>query len=274
MKVLRNINNNVVLCQDSVGREVIAFGKGIGFIRPPREIPLSMINRTFYNIKDIDFSALREIPTKILNVAIGVADLARSELDVELASSVVLTLADHINFALRRSGRISLELQIQEDIKFSYPKEMEFARRAIAMINEELDCSLPEEEAGVLALHILGAEITRPTSSLVDTSECVDKSISIIEREYGVSIDRGEFNCSRFMTHLGYLIARVTESRQISSANSEMFQSLSEAYPQAFACAQKISSVLEGELGETITEEEKMYLLLHVNRVIGREGAE
>ena len=31
MKVIKSINNNVSHCVDSKGREVVAFGKGIGF---------------------------------------------------------------------------------------------------------------------------------------------------------------------------------------------------------------------------------------------------
>ncbi|MBR5755077.1 MAG: transcription antiterminator LicT, partial [Erysipelotrichaceae bacterium] len=54
MKVIRNINNNIAHCLDSKGREVIVFGKGIGFYKKDEEIPLNEINRTFYNIKDTD----------------------------------------------------------------------------------------------------------------------------------------------------------------------------------------------------------------------------
>ncbi len=46
MKVIKNINNNCAVCQDSTGREVVAFGKGIGFKKPPYEIKLSQIERT------------------------------------------------------------------------------------------------------------------------------------------------------------------------------------------------------------------------------------
>ena len=49
MQALRRINNNVVLCRDSSGRELIAMGKGIGFGTFPRELALSEIERTFYD---------------------------------------------------------------------------------------------------------------------------------------------------------------------------------------------------------------------------------
>ena len=47
MKVIKNINNNILLCLDSRNNEVVAFGKGIGFTKPPYDVPLSKIDRTF-----------------------------------------------------------------------------------------------------------------------------------------------------------------------------------------------------------------------------------
>ena len=49
MKVIKNINNNISLCLDSRNNEVVAFGKGIGFTKPPYDVPLSKIDRTFYD---------------------------------------------------------------------------------------------------------------------------------------------------------------------------------------------------------------------------------
>ncbi|MBQ2582680.1 MAG: hypothetical protein II577_02145 [Erysipelotrichaceae bacterium] len=55
MKVIKSINNNIAHCLDAKGREVVVFGKGIGFYRPDQDTPLDRINRTFYNIKDSDY---------------------------------------------------------------------------------------------------------------------------------------------------------------------------------------------------------------------------
>lgn len=51
MKVKKKINNNVALCLDSKGKEVIVFGKGVGFENNGMEIPLSIIDCTFYNLE-------------------------------------------------------------------------------------------------------------------------------------------------------------------------------------------------------------------------------
>ena len=45
MKVIKNINNNVAICVDDNGHEVVAMGKGIGFSKPPYEVDLSKITK-------------------------------------------------------------------------------------------------------------------------------------------------------------------------------------------------------------------------------------
>lgn len=60
MQVVKNINNNVSLCLDNDGHEVIVFGKGIGFVKPPHEIPLESIQRTLlryqYQLSECHFT--------------------------------------------------------------------------------------------------------------------------------------------------------------------------------------------------------------------------
>ena len=52
MRVIKNINNNVSVCVDGNNRQVVVLGKGVGFLKPPYEIPLCKIEQTFYNIDE------------------------------------------------------------------------------------------------------------------------------------------------------------------------------------------------------------------------------
>jgi len=63
MKVIKKINNNVAVCVDSNGRELIAFGTGIGFKPVPYMInDLNVIQRTYYGINDKYLGLLNEFP--------------------------------------------------------------------------------------------------------------------------------------------------------------------------------------------------------------------
>ncbi|MGN0974935.1 MAG: CAT RNA binding domain-containing protein [Gemmiger sp.] len=62
MKIVKKLNNNVALAQDRAGRELIVFGKGVGFPTMPYELEdLSRIQRTFYNVQPQYMALLNDL---------------------------------------------------------------------------------------------------------------------------------------------------------------------------------------------------------------------
>lgn len=107
MRVLRTINNNVVICLDNNENEVVAFGKGIGFKKKNNDIiELSKIDRTYYKVKTEYVDMIAHISQDILDVSIKIIDYCRSHLKKTINPNVIFTLADHINFAIKSMKRI------------------------------------------------------------------------------------------------------------------------------------------------------------------------
>ena len=52
MKVIKKLNNNVVIAVDGDGRELVVIGRGVGFEKKiPYELTdLSKVDRTFYDL--------------------------------------------------------------------------------------------------------------------------------------------------------------------------------------------------------------------------------
>lgn len=272
MKVIKNINNNVSLCRDSKGREVIAFGKGIGFIKPPYDVPLSKIDRTFYNISDLNYEGIKDIPIPILHAAIRIIDEAERSLNVTLMSSAALALADHINFAIQRlNDHILLEMPLREDIKQLYPEEMKAAYQALTIIKEETGVTLDHNEAGTIALHFINNQITSNDQSQKIGKQMIEESVALIEKEFAISINKDSFHYSRFITHVDYLLRRSLKNTQIESVNQSMFQSLKEQYHITYRCAVHIKDLFKKKLDIDLSEEEQLYLMLHINRLCSRE---
>lgn len=271
MKVIKNINNNVSLCLDSKGREVIVFGKGIGFIKPPYDLPLHKIDRTFYNIKDTNFSGIKNIPLPIINAAIKIKDEAENHLHITLLSTAALSLADHIHFAIQRlENHIQLEMPVQEDIKQLYPKEVKEAKRALQIIKDETGFTLDRNEASMIALHFINNRINHTPSDDIDGEKILKECIQIIEKEYVITIDQDSFNYSRFATHVDYLVKRMLKQDQIKSENKSLYETLKKEYPSAFHCAVKMKHVFKKHLDICLSEEEILYLMLHINRLCTR----
>lgn len=85
MLATRKINNNVVVCTDDDGTEPVAMGKGIGFGQIPREIPLSEIERTFYDVKPRLAEMMTTVSPEVTEIALRVTKIAQNRLPYRIA---------------------------------------------------------------------------------------------------------------------------------------------------------------------------------------------
>ena len=119
MKVVKCINNNVAICLDDDNNELVAFGKGIGFKKPPFEIDVAVIQKTYYGIDENYVHMINEIPEEILLLSEEIIKYAEYELDYIFSPNIIFTLADHINFAIVRcKEKLNITHTIVQDIKF------------------------------------------------------------------------------------------------------------------------------------------------------------
>ena len=104
MEIIKKINNNIALARDAKGREMVVFGKGLGFPATPYTLQdLSKVQRTFYDVSDKYFALLQEVPEEIFLAADDIAEDANEELDCPLNPNLPFILADHLNFAIQRT---------------------------------------------------------------------------------------------------------------------------------------------------------------------------
>ena len=272
MKVIKNINNNVALCIDSQGNEVVAFGRGIGFSKPPYEVPLSKIERTFYNVPPVQQDLLGTIPQDVLMCAIEIFDYANNHMGNRFYSNIVAALADHINFAIQRNAEfINIKLPLFYEIQQLYPEESAIGAEALKIIKKRLNVSLPKEEGSAIALHLVNYEQQQPDDSKPSDDLVIEQITQIVESHFEDIIDRDDFNYSRFVTHLHFLLQRASSDAFFVSEDMGMFESFREHYTKTYACVLKISDFFETELSRTLTPEEQLYLMIHVNRLCVRE---
>ena len=275
MKAIKKINNNVAICIDGNGKETIAFGNGIGFPAMPYEVDLAKIDRTFYNISDTYLQLLNDLPADVLEFSAKLVAVASEHLTYTLNPNVVLTLADHIAFALEREKKcLYISMPLAYDMEQLYPMEMKLARYALKKIQEVFHVKLQKNELSGMAMAFVNARVTTDSTREYEHQfETVLEHISeIIEEQLDFKIDKSSFGYARFATHLQYLMARITRHEYIDSDNLVAYQSLKEEYAEVSACVDSIITYMNQALTCEITEEEKMYLILHVNRIHTKEG--
>ena len=271
MKAIRRINNNVIVVLDEKGNEIIARGKGIGFHDFPYDVDLKDIERTYYNIDKEYFEMIDEIPDEIIDISTRIIDFARERMGMLEDSNIVFTLADHINFAIKRyKENVPLTLPITNDIQYLLKDEYQIGLYGIELVRKQLNIFLPKDEAAYIALHTHEIISNHSNKMIKAEEEIIADIISIIEDSMKLSVNQEDFNYSRFVSHMHYLLRR-KEDLSLSSNNDVIYGKLIEEYPLTHKTSEKIAVYLKENSYPELNNDEKMYLMLHINRLCTRE---
>ncbi len=270
MWILKSINNSCAFGRDADGKDVIVFGKGIGFRKAPYELTdLSRVSRTFYGVKPSQAGIVADVPEETVLVAADIVGLARAELGVKLSPNAAFVLADHINFAITRAAQgIDLATPLANEIRHFFPREYRVGKVALNLVNDRLGTSLPDDEAANMALHIVDAE-GEPggTTSAGQATRIIADVTRIAEEELGIPVDTESADYARFVTHLRFLAERISGNVHREDGVAPMLTPLSETYPQAAAIVRHIVAYFYDQWHWECDESETLYLLVHVQRL-------
>lgn len=273
MTVEKVINNNIVSAYDEIGREVVVMGRGIGFgVRAGAVIDNSKIEKVFriesQGVAEQFKELLANMPLEHAQISNDIISYAKSTLKLKLNQSIYVTLTDHINFAIERYQKgINLENALLWEIKRFYPQEYGLGRYAIDLIRERLHVSLPEDEAGFIALHFVNAEYGTDIRDALHFPNQMKDILDIVTRELGIRLDEGSLHYERFITHVKFLLQRVYRKELLPDEESELAEMMKKKYPKEYACSEKIADYIEEAAGCRLSAEEIMYLSIHIRRI-------
>lgn len=270
MKLLKKINNNYALGEDSKGETIIVEGRGVGFIKMPCEFDdFSRVSRTYYGVNNSAIGLIQTIDERTLHVAEKIYDYAINNLSIELSPNLPFTLADHIDFCLERMRKkIKIETPLAYDVKSLYPSEYQIAEHAMKIIKEDLNAEFDASETVGIALNIINSEVSINSEKRKNTQSIIDDCTKIIEKNMNVTIDCSSYNYSRFVTHMQYLL--IKNNRENALISKELLSSVRKEYPELNDTVEKMATRLSSS-GYQMDENEKFYLLLHVQRLCDRE---
>ena len=272
MRLVKKINSSAVLCVGVDGCQLVAMGNGIGFLNIGDEVPMSRITRTFYDVDPLYLGMLSELPEDVLELASQVVDASMGLLSYELSPNIAFILADHIAFAIKRSREgIVVRMPLSYDLKQQYPVEYRIGLWAVKRINKQFDVLLPPQEAVGIALGFINNMAMDKegagTSDEDVLAGIIEEATAIVEDDLNVQVDREGISYARFATHIQYLFLRILAGERIESGNESMYGSVCAEYPEVSACTDRIAAVFARQMGQRLTDEEKLYLMLHVNRI-------
>ena len=277
MIIKQILNNNVVSVSDASGAEFILTGRGLGFnARVGDAVNERFVEKTFSltdgSVADRFKVLLNEVPMEVIQLTDDIVSLARNSLGYTLSDALYVSLADHLNFALRRhSEGFEIHNPLEWEVRHLYRKEYLVGRQALALIASRTGQLLPDAEACSITLHIVNASMSVPDGQVMEMTRLIFQIQNIVKYWFAISIDEQSLNYQRFVTHLKFFAQRVMAGEIISNDHEEHFEQMPKRYAKTLACVQAISEFVAKNYNHVMSSSEKLYLTVHIGNIVSRQ---
>lgn len=274
MKIKKILNNNVAIVTNAQEKEVVVMGKGLAFQKKVGdEILETQIEKSFYledkSVNDKLGKLVAEIPIEHLTLAEDIIHYAEDALKKKLDETIYLTLTDHVHFAIvRYQQNINITNKLLWEVKKFYREEYQIGTYALELIKERLNILLPDDEAANIAIHIANAEAHEQMPIMMDIIKIVEDVMNIVKYYFIVELDEDSLVYLRFLTHIKFFAQRLLNNETVGHTDDSLFDIMKERVPEAYKCAVKIKKYIEKYYKYEVSNEEMVYLMLHINRLV------
>lgn len=277
MEILKILNNNVIIVQNEKNEEVILMGNGLGFqMKAGAEVDEAKIEKVFKLENQVESEQIEqlfsEIPEEIIEISYRILSQAKKTLDKELNESSFIAIADHLHSSIQRTKKnIQVKNFLLWDIKRFFPVELEIARSAIQMVNQQLDVELTDDEAGFLALHITNAQLDSNHEDAISLTQLIEEILTVIKYTLRINFAENDIYFQRFITHLKFFTERVLKDNTVKTSEdkveNELFILVTKQYPEAFKATKKVAELLKNRRNYTMSKDEQVYITIHLARI-------
>ncbi|MGL4773924.1 MAG: BglG family transcription antiterminator LicT [Clostridium sp.] len=278
MVIHKILNNNVVLILDENEKEQIVMGRGIAFKKKVgEEIDENLVDKTF-TLSDENMSnrfkeLLKDMPLKYVEVADEIINYAKLKLGKRLNDNLIISLSDHIQTAVERHlDGIDIKNVLLWDVKRFYKDEYAIGLEALKIIEKKINVTLPEDEAGFIALHIANSLMDESLNNMYDITKVMQEILNIVKYYLGVTFDEESVYFFRFITHVKFFAQRLITGTTFESENEDaLLDIIKIKYQDSYQCANKIGEFIYKKYKYEVSNEEILYLTIHIARIISKQ---
>ena len=273
-RITKILNHNSFMGIESKNdQECLIMGKGVAFGKKVGQTVSVTGDARVYSLKELtDRGEAKEIIKSVsplcLELANEVLDQAEEEFG-KVDRSILFTMADHLDFAVRRiQNGEQISNPLTDDIRIMFYKEYKVAGCIRDLLKEKLGIRIDEHEIGYIALHVHAAIVDENVSQAMEIARTVRECICMVEEETGKSIDIMSLGYNRLMNHVRYMVARAIHGEKLKMSLNDY---MSVKFPGSYMTAEKICRKMEKSLKLPIPDIEIGYLAMHLERMMDRE---
>ncbi len=273
--IYKIFNNNAVVIKDKKGMEKIVMGCGLAFKKKcGEEVDESKIDKVFIlsdpEVNNKFQEMMTYIPSEYIELGEDIIKYATQALNKPLNDSIYISLVDHLYAAVKRYQEgISLKNAILWDIKRFYRDEYKIGLKVVDMIEERFSVRLPDDEAGFIAIHIVEAVLSESSEDMQKIAEIISEISNIVKYNFHIVFDEDSVYCYRFITHLKFFAQRLLEGKTYhEDEQDDLFNVIKTKYVNSYECAEKISDFIKTKYNYDLSNDEKLYLTIHIERIV------
>lgn len=272
MKVLRVINNNVVSCMDTDGRELVVMGRGLGFrAKAGDRLDPASAEKIFRMDTPEEVSRLKDLfsklPPELLELCNRIIEYAKKATCHRMNESIYLTLTDHIQFALSRTRQgMGLPNPLLTEVRVFYPTEFAVGNYALELIRSELGVKLPEDEAASIALHLVNAEYDSSMNATMHATQVLQPMVDLLETWPRLQLNHSHLFYDELLVHLKFMAMQAFSHAEREWVGPRLAELVQANFPNEYACAGAITSYVSEKCGNAVPTAEQAYLAVCIHR--------
>ena len=280
-KITQVLNNNAVFATNLKREEVILVKQGIGFQGKNKIVvrlnDVQVFSPQTETEKQRYEQFINEIPFEFVQFTINTVNLAKCKLGLNFSNGLIFTLADHISFAVERCKKNeNFDYLDNEEIKQFFPDIYKFGKKTVKSINKKFDVNLKDSEAVAITFHFVNSLIIDSNTNKKDITNTkqifniTSGIMAIIENHYQNQIDQKSISYSRMVVHIRYLVTSILQDKSVtdpgltSEKTKELLTSFSDERIKHII--HEISLYLKKELNYSLSNEDKLFLSIHLTR--------
>lgn len=273
-RITKILNHNSFMGIESKNdQECLIMGKGVAFGKKVGQTVSVTGDARVYSLKELtDRGEAKEIIKSVSPLCLELANEVLNQAEEEFGKvdrSILFTMADHLDFAVRRiQNGEQISNPLTDDIRIMFYKEYKVAGCIRDLLKEKLGIRIDEHEIGYIALHVHAAIVDENVSQAMEIARTVRECICMVEEETGKSIDVMSLSYNRLMNHVRYMVARAIHGEKLKMSLNDY---MSVKFPGPYMTAEKICRKMEKSLKLPIPDIEIGYLAMHLERMMDRE---
>ena len=271
MKAIKVFNHNAVSTVMPDGREAIVLGKGIGFQKRPGDpVEERRIEKVYYVQDEMQtkfLQMLQDVEPSVMRSAEQILAMAE-DAGFSMSNQATISLIDHIGFAIERQKKgIQLPNLLLNETQLLYQKEYDLGRRSLKIIEDCCGITLPEDEAGYIALHLVTISVDRNAAYF--SLKFIKGALDIVRETYRIDLQQNSLDTMRLTTHLKFLAQRIQQNKPWTGEDDDpMYEQLLSRDPRHRLCLARMTAFIRQTTGHTMNRQEMFYILIHLTQLL------